>query len=55
VYNGDKKEFVSCGHNFRKVKCVNFIRLYNEKNKDYPAAEILRRSDKIFCYFQLIR
>jgi hypothetical protein len=48
VYNGDKKEFVSCGHNFRKVKCVNFIRLYNEKIK---IIQLQRSFDEVTRFF----
>jgi hypothetical protein len=45
--NKNKSSFLTCDHNFGKVKGANFIMLYNGKeDKNYPVAEILPRSDK---------
>ena len=44
MYSGDRKSlFLTCEHNFGKVKNGEYIRLYHGQ-QDYPIAKMLQRS-----------
>lgn len=45
VYNGNRRSlFLTCDHNFGKIKRGEVIRLYDRDDKNYPVAKILARS-----------